>query len=109
MGRVRFLITFLVLLASVLPVRHARSAAALERGAAIIDPGALRELDRGIDAKVGRAGWEKICKAMETDFKAGNFAGGVVRGIEAVSSQLAAHFPRTGGGRNELPDAPVVM
>ena len=47
MGRVRFLVTFLVLLASVLPVRHARSAAALERGTAIIDPGALRELDRG--------------------------------------------------------------
>jgi hypothetical protein len=47
MGRVRFLVTFLVLLASVLPVRHARSAAALERGAAIIDPGALGELDRG--------------------------------------------------------------
>ena len=47
MGRVRFLVTFLVLLASLLPVRHARSAAALERGAAIIDPGALGELDRG--------------------------------------------------------------
>jgi uncharacterized membrane protein len=65
--------------------------------------------DRGIDAKVGREGWEKICKAMESDFKAGNFAGGVVRGIEAVSRQLAAHFPKHGGGKNELPDAPVVM
>ena len=47
MGRVRFLVTFLVLLAGVLPVRHARSAAALERGTAIIDPLALSELDRG--------------------------------------------------------------
>ena len=47
MGRVRFLVTFLVLLASVLPVRQARSAAALERGTAIADPLALRELDRG--------------------------------------------------------------
>jgi uncharacterized membrane protein len=65
--------------------------------------------DRGIDANVGREGWEKICKAMERDFKAGNFAGGVVRGIEAVSRQLAAHFPKHGGGKNELPDAPVVM
>ena len=65
--------------------------------------------DRGIDAKVGSAGWEKICKAMETDFKAGNFAGGVIRGIEAVSRQLAAHFPAHRGDRNELPDAPVVM
>ena len=65
--------------------------------------------DRGIDAKVGREGWEKICRAMETDFRTGNFAGGVVRGIGAVSQQLAAHFPKHGGGKNELPDAPVVM
>src|ERR1700716_2302458 len=65
--------------------------------------------DRGIDAKVGAAGWEKICTAMETEFRAGNFESGVIKGIEAVSRQLAAHFPRHGGGRNELPDAPVVM
>src|SRR5664279_2703091 len=25
--------------------------------------------DRGIDARVGREGWERICKAMESDFK----------------------------------------
>ena len=65
--------------------------------------------DRGIDAKVGAAGWETICKAMETDFKAGNFAGGVIKGINAVSRHLATHFPRQGAGKNELPDAPVVM
>src|SRR5258706_12866416 len=57
--------------------------------------------DRGIDARVG-AGWEKICKAMETEFKAGNFKGGVIKGIEAVSRQLATHFPAHGAGRNEL-------
>ncbi len=65
--------------------------------------------DRGADAKVGKAGWEKICKAMETDFRTGNFAGGVIGGIEAVSRQLAAYFPKHGAGSNELPDAPVVM
>ena len=65
--------------------------------------------DRGIDAKVGTASWEKICKAMETDFRAGDFEGGVIRGIEAVSKQLAVHFPSQGGGKNELPDAPVVI
>jgi uncharacterized membrane protein len=65
--------------------------------------------DRGIDAKVGAAGWEKICNAMETEFGAGNFESGVIGGIEAVSRQLAAHYPRLGGGRNELPDAPVVI
>ena len=65
--------------------------------------------DRGIDAKVGAAGWEAICKAMETDFRAENFESGVIRGVEAVSRLLATHFPRDGGGKNELPDTPVVM
>jgi uncharacterized membrane protein len=65
--------------------------------------------DRGIDARVGAAGWQKICADMETDFRAGDFERGVIKGIEAVSRQLAAHFPRRGAGPNELPDAPVVI
>jgi uncharacterized membrane protein len=65
--------------------------------------------DRGIDARVGAAGWEEICKAMEAEFRAGNFESGVLRGIDAVSRQLVTHFPRRGDGQNELPDAPVVI
>jgi uncharacterized membrane protein len=65
--------------------------------------------DRGIDAKVGAKGWEKICADMETDFKAANFESGVIKGIEAVSRQLATYFPPHRAGRNELPDAPVVI
>ena len=65
--------------------------------------------DRGIDAKVGAAGWERICTAMQADFKAGNFTGGVVKGIAAVSQQLAAHFPKHGAGPNELSDKPVMI
>jgi uncharacterized membrane protein len=65
--------------------------------------------DRGIDAKVGAAGWEKICSEMERDFKEGDFEGGVIRGIEAVSGQLAKYFPARGKGPNELPDTPVVI
>jgi uncharacterized membrane protein len=65
--------------------------------------------DRGIDAKVGADGWEKICVEMESDFRAGNFQGGVIKGIDAVSRQLAAHFPAQPGSRNELPDKPVVL
>src|ERR1700733_15128821 len=57
--------------------------------------------DRGIDALVGAKGWEKICAEMEKDFKAGNFARGVIRGIAQVSQQLALHFPKHGAGRNE--------
>jgi uncharacterized membrane protein len=65
--------------------------------------------DRGIDAKVGAKGWQKICADMEADFRNRNFEGGVIKGIEAVSRQLARYFPKDGAGRNELPDAPVVM
>jgi uncharacterized membrane protein len=65
--------------------------------------------DRGIDAKVGAAVWRKICADMETDFRAGNFEGGVIKGIGEVSRQLATYFPKHGAGRNELPDAPVVI
>ena len=65
--------------------------------------------DRGIDAKVGAAGWEAICRTMETAFSAGQFERGVIDGIAAVSRELARHFPPSGAHPNELPDKPVVM
>jgi uncharacterized membrane protein len=65
--------------------------------------------DRGVDMKVGREGWEKICRDMEADFRAGRFEAGVIKGIEAVSRELARYFPPGGPHANELPDSPVVM
>ena len=65
--------------------------------------------DRGIDARVGREGWERICREMEADFRAGRFEAGVIKGIAAVSKELATYFPQTGPHPNELPDKPVVI
>jgi uncharacterized membrane protein len=65
--------------------------------------------DRGIDAKVGAAGWGKICAAMQAEFGKANFEAGIINGIGAVSRQLAKYFPKSAAGKNELPDAPVVM
>ena len=65
--------------------------------------------DRGIDTLVGAEGWKKICDDMEVDFKAGNFEAGVIKGIAAVSRELARYFPAKGAQRNELPDKPVVI
>jgi uncharacterized membrane protein len=65
--------------------------------------------DRGIDTKVGAEGWESICRAMEAEFRSGQFERGVIGGIDAVSRELAKHFPPQGSHANELPDAPVVM
>jgi uncharacterized membrane protein len=49
--------------------------------------------DRGIDAKVGLAGWDRICREMQAEFRAGKFESGVINGIAAVSRELATHFP----------------
>ena len=65
--------------------------------------------DRGIDAKVGAAGWEKVCGAMEKEFRAGLFEHGVIKGIQEVSRLMAQHFPAAPGGSNELPDTPVMI
>ncbi|MBN9595760.1 MAG: TPM domain-containing protein [Afipia sp.] len=65
--------------------------------------------DRGFNEKVAQAEWEKICRAMEAEFRAGNFEGGVLKGVAAVTQLLAKHFPPVGARRNELPDKPVVL
>ena len=65
--------------------------------------------DRGINARVGDAAWQAICRKIETAFRDGRFADGVEQGIAEISALLAQHSPRTGAGRNELPDAPVVL
>jgi len=65
--------------------------------------------DRGVDAKVGDATWESICRDMETAFKAGQFEAGVIGGIKAVSRELAKYYPPGAAHPNELPDQPVVM
>ena len=66
--------------------------------------------DRGIDAKVGAAALGRnMPRTWKPNSASGNFERGVINGIEEVSRQLAAHFPRQGAGPNELPDAPVVI
>ena len=65
--------------------------------------------DRGIDAKVGKAAWEKICKTMELEFGARNFERGALKGIAEVTALLVAHYPSSGPHRNELPDKPLVI
>ncbi len=66
--------------------------------------------DRGIDARVGaRRLGKNLQSRWRREFRAGNFEGGVIKGIEAVSRRAGDAFSGAGGGPNELPDAPVVM
>jgi len=66
--------------------------------------------DRGIDAEVGVAEWEAICRKMESAFRAGRYDEGVEAGIAEINALMARHYPRDGrGDGNELPDRPVIL
>ncbi len=65
--------------------------------------------DRGIDAHIGHAGWHAVCRTMQTAYGRGAFEQGSVEGVRAISELLAAHFPRTAGKANELPNKPIVL
>ncbi len=65
--------------------------------------------DRGIAAKVDAQEWSVVCRQMEAAFRQGDFEGGVLHGVQAVTQHLAMHFPADGADTNELPDQPVVL
>jgi uncharacterized membrane protein len=65
--------------------------------------------DRGINAKVSHATWEAICRRMEAAFRAGDFEGGALAGIEDITQLLARHYPPRGENPDELPNRPVVL
>jgi len=61
--------------------------------------------DEGIHARVGQTFWEDVARAMSERFRAGDFTGGLVLGIEEAGRQPAEHSPHQGAGdRNELSD-----
>ncbi len=61
--------------------------------------------DQGIHEKVGQAFWNHVVEKMAEKFRAGDFTGGLVKGIEEAGEQLAAHFPFDAQADvNELPD-----
>ncbi|MDB4953693.1 MAG: hypothetical protein JWO36_1262 [Myxococcales bacterium] len=62
--------------------------------------------DAGIHDKVGQAFWDTTAAAIRERFRARDFTGGLVRGVEVIGSQLASYFPPTADDVNELPDAP---
>ena len=49
--------------------------------------------DRGIHERVGQEFWNSVAAAVSEKFREGDFTAGLVKGIEQVAEQLAAHFP----------------
>jgi len=65
--------------------------------------------DRGINARVTPAEWERICRGVEQALARGAHEQAIVDGIKEISLLLARYFPPRPGGRNELPDKPMVL
>lgn len=66
--------------------------------------------DRGLARRVAPDEWRNVIALMATHFRRFDYEEGVAQAIEAVSSRLVRHFPRTADTApgNELPDAPVL-
>lgn len=66
--------------------------------------------DRGISAHVSAAEWQRICREVETQYRAGRFAEGSKAAIAAVAALLERHFPAPRAEpTNELPNQPILL
>jgi uncharacterized membrane protein len=65
--------------------------------------------DRGIAQRVPHAEWDSLCRLMEKDFVAGRYGEGALAAINGAAALLEKHFPAQHGGRNELPDQPLLL
>lgn len=65
--------------------------------------------DRGIRARVDDAAWGALCQQLEIRFRRGEFRDGALECVEAVTQELARHFPPDGHPHNELPDRVVLL
>jgi len=65
--------------------------------------------DDGIAARVPQAEWQAAIDALIAHMRDGRIADGFVTAIDLCGEKLAAHFPRTTTGVDELPDRIYVI
>ncbi|HOL64306.1 MAG TPA: TPM domain-containing protein [Accumulibacter sp.] len=65
--------------------------------------------DRGINATLGQAFWTSLCRRMEDAFKAGDYAGGLLFTLQAISDVLCVYFPVEEANPDELPNEPLLI
>jgi uncharacterized membrane protein len=65
--------------------------------------------DRGIAQRVPQAEWDALCRVMEMEFRAGRYGEGALAAVNGAAALLEKHFPPQTGGRNELPDQPLLL
>ena len=67
--------------------------------------------DRGVARAADRAVWAPVVTRIAERFRAGDFEGGLLGGIDETHRLLARHFPPRADGRDEdeLPNRPVIV
>ena len=65
--------------------------------------------DTGIASRVDQATWDAAMAALLAEIRAGRLADGLLAAIAATGAELARHFPRGIGDRDELPNELVVL
>src|SRR5881396_692313 len=63
--------------------------------------------DQAIHEKSGDEFWQHIVEGMRKHFQNENFNDALVEAIKEIGKLLAAHFPKTPGNANEVPDGIV--
>jgi putative membrane protein len=65
--------------------------------------------DEGIAARVPQSEWQGAVDALVAHCSSGRIADGFISAIGTCGAVLTAHFPRTAGSRDELPDRIYVI
>ncbi len=60
--------------------------------------------DEAVHQRCGDGFWQALAAEMSGHFKKSEFTDGLLHGIRKAGELLAAHFPRSRGDGNELPD-----
>jgi uncharacterized membrane protein len=60
--------------------------------------------DKAIHEKCGDEFWQRIVEGMRAHFQNEKFSHALIEAIKEIGKLLAAHFPKTPGNANEVPD-----
>ena len=60
--------------------------------------------DKGIHEKCGDEFWQRIVEGMRAHFQNEKFSHALIEAIKEIGKLLAAHFLKTPGNANEVPD-----
>ena len=60
--------------------------------------------DKAIHEKCGNEFWQRIVDGMQPHFQNEKFSHALVEAIREIGKLLTAHFPKTSGNANELPN-----